>query len=150
MARPHSNIVTPQYLLEGALYALEQCGILLHDAITLYHDGAYPSAIVLAAFAREELGRFRILLDLRKEVLGGQRKLTTKDIQKECEDHVRKQEWGQLSTTIISLNDSATSPTRPLWTCTAQSRLMRCKKSPNRSWVSNPLLTRLSVESQLL
>lgn len=106
MARPHSNIVTPQYLLEGALYALEQCGILLHDAVTLYRDGAYPSAIVLAVFAREELGRFRILLGLRKDVISGQRKLTTKDIQKECEDHVRKQEWGQLSTTIFSLNDS--------------------------------------------
>lgn len=78
----------------------------MHDAITLYRDGSYSSAIVLAVFAREELGRFRILLDLRKYVVGGQRKFTTKDIQRECEDHVKKQEWGQLSATIISLNDS--------------------------------------------
>ena len=63
--------VTPQYLLEGAVYALEQCGLLLRDANLLYQNGSHASAVALAAFAREELGRWRILFELRKKVLGG-------------------------------------------------------------------------------
>jgi len=50
------------------MYALEQCAILLHDAVILYNNKAYSNAIVLAAFAREELGRSRILCDLRKKL----------------------------------------------------------------------------------
>jgi hypothetical protein len=87
---------TPQYLLEGAAYALEQCGLLLRDANTLYRSGSYSSAVALALFAREELGRYRILLDLRKKVLGGYH-LTTQEIQKRCKPHERKQEAGMLS-----------------------------------------------------
>jgi AbiV family abortive infection protein len=65
--------VSPQYLLEGAAYALEQCGLLLRDANLLYRSGSYASAVALAAFAREELGRWKILRDLRKKVLHGDR-----------------------------------------------------------------------------
>jgi hypothetical protein len=35
--------VTPEYLLEGAVYALEQCGLLLGDANVLYRNGSYRS-----------------------------------------------------------------------------------------------------------
>jgi AbiV len=63
--------ITPQYLLEGAVYALEQCGLLLRDANLLYRSGSYATAVALAAFAREEQGRWRILLELRREVLDG-------------------------------------------------------------------------------
>ena len=45
--------VAPRYLLEGAAYALEQCGLLLRDAIVLYRNGSYSSAVALAALARE-------------------------------------------------------------------------------------------------
>ena len=48
--------VTPEYLLEGAAYALEQCGLLLRDANLLYQSGSYASVIALAAFAQEEKG----------------------------------------------------------------------------------------------
>jgi AbiV family abortive infection protein len=88
--------VTPKYLLEGAAYALEQCGLLLRDANTLYRSGSYSSAVALALFAREELGRYRILLDLRKKVLGGYH-LTTQEIRERCKHHERKQEAGMLS-----------------------------------------------------
>src|SRR5947199_10607827 len=88
--------VTPQYLLEGAVYALEQCGLLLRDANLLYQNGSHASAVALAAFAREELGRWRILLELRKKVLGGDN-VTIKEIQSRCGDHVRKQEAGVMS-----------------------------------------------------
>jgi hypothetical protein len=66
-----SASATPQYLLEGAVYALEQCGLLLRDATLLYRNDSCASAVALAAFAREELGRWKILLTLREEVIGG-------------------------------------------------------------------------------
>ena len=47
----------PQYILQGAAYALEQCGLLLRDANLLYRNDAHANAVVLTAFAREELGR---------------------------------------------------------------------------------------------
>src|SRR5215831_8234472 len=40
--------VTPEYLLEGAAYALEQCGLLLRDANLLYQSGSYVSAVALS------------------------------------------------------------------------------------------------------
>jgi AbiV family abortive infection protein len=94
-----SSLVTPQYLLEGAALALEQCGILLRDANILYRTGSYANTVVLAAFAREELGRSTILFDLRKEVLGGMN-FTKKEIRERCDDHVTKQQAGMLSTTM--------------------------------------------------
>ena len=97
-------MITPQYLLEGTMYALEQCGILLRDAETLYNKKAYSNAIVLAAFAREELGRSRILCDLRKRVIDGE-SVTVEDIRKKYTDHVEKQKWGQLSTVQRASDD---------------------------------------------
>jgi len=88
--------VTPEYLLKGAAYALEQCGLLLRDANVLYRNGSYASAVALAAFAKEELGRWTILRKLRTDVLGGKR-LTIKDIQDACGDHESKQRAGALS-----------------------------------------------------
>jgi AbiV family abortive infection protein len=88
--------VTPQYLLEGAVYALEQCGLLLRDANSLYRNGSYASAVAIVLFAREELGRYRILLDLRTKVIAGDH-FTIREIQNHCRDHVTKQEAGMLS-----------------------------------------------------
>ena len=50
--------VTPEFLVKGAVYSLEQCGVLLRDAALLYRDEAYASAVVLTAFAREALGQW--------------------------------------------------------------------------------------------
>ena len=91
--------VTREYLLEGAAYGLEQCGLLLRDANVLYRNGSYSSAVVLAKFASEALGQWKTLRSLRTEVLGGKR-LTITDIQNACRDHERKQKAGALSTTI--------------------------------------------------
>jgi AbiV family abortive infection protein len=63
--------VTSAYLLQGAVLALEQCGHLLHDANWVYRSDSYATAVVLAAFAREELGRAGILFDLRAKVVAG-------------------------------------------------------------------------------
>jgi AbiV family abortive infection protein len=80
------------------MYSLEQCGILLRDAVGLFKSRSYANAIVLAAFAREELGRASILQDLRAEVLGDTT-VTLKQIKERCGDHVTKQTRGQLSIT---------------------------------------------------
>jgi AbiV family abortive infection protein len=97
--------VTPEYLLKGAAYALEQCGLLLRDANLLYRNGSYANAVVLAAFAREALGQWEILRKLRKQVLAGGT-ITIKDIQDACRDHVDRQRAGALSTGMMADNDT--------------------------------------------
>jgi AbiV family abortive infection protein len=97
--------VSHKYLLEGAAYALEQCGLLLGDANVLYRNGSYASAVALAAFAREELGRWKMLHDLRRKVISGD-SVTIKEIQTRCGDHVRKQEAGVMSTVTRTDRDS--------------------------------------------
>src|SRR5262249_36966893 len=92
--------VSPRYLLEGAAYALEQCGLLLRDANLLYRSSSYASAVALAAFAQEELGRWKMLHELRRKVLGGD-SVTIKQIQTRCGDHVRKQEAGVMSVGVV-------------------------------------------------
>lgn len=89
-------VLDERYLLEGAWYATEQCGLLLRDAVLLYGGDRYGTAVGLAMFAREELGRARILLRLADEVRGG-RPLTLEELENEVEDHVEKQTAAQLS-----------------------------------------------------
>jgi AbiV family abortive infection protein len=100
-----SASVTPEYLLEGAAYALEQCGLLLRDANLLYRNGSYASAMVLGLFAQEELGRWKILRGLRRKVVDGER-LTVKEIQDRCGDHVSRQRAGMMSTTMRADRDT--------------------------------------------
>ncbi len=88
-----------QHILHGAAYALEQCGLLLRDANVLYRNKSYASALVLTAFAREELGRYRILLDLWRRAFAGET-LNVTQIRDACEDHVFKQRAGMLSLTM--------------------------------------------------
>jgi AbiV family abortive infection protein len=101
-----SQNVSPQYLLEGAAYALEQCGLLLRDANTLYRAKAYASAVVMVAFAREELGKWKLLLELRKDVVGGKKQVAVDDIKKALDDHVVKQAAAMLSVTLRANQDS--------------------------------------------
>jgi AbiV family abortive infection protein len=100
-----SRLVTSQSLLHGAVYSLEQCGLLLRDAILLYDKGSYATALALAAFAREELGRWLILLELHTQVVAGKR-LSVKDVETECDDHVSKQRAGMTSLTQYADNNS--------------------------------------------
>jgi hypothetical protein len=64
-------MVTAQFLLEGSVYALEQCGLLLRDATALYKAGSYPSAVLIAGLAHESLDRAVRLRGLRERVLRG-------------------------------------------------------------------------------
>jgi AbiV family abortive infection protein len=99
------DTVTPDYLLKGAVYSLEQCGVLLRDATLLHRTGGYASGVVLAAYAREALGQWKILLALRKEVIGG-KTFTIPEIKNRCSNHVRKQKAGMLSITMRAARDS--------------------------------------------
>jgi AbiV family abortive infection protein len=100
-----SRSVTAQSLLHGAVYSLEHCGLLLGDAKLLYENGSYATALAVGAFAREDLGRWRVLLELRKRVLAGE-SFTIEDVKTACDDHVRKQEAGMTSLTLRANNDS--------------------------------------------
>ena len=59
----------------------------------------------LAAFAQEELGRWKMLRALRKKVLDGDH-LTVEQVRTRCGDHVRKQEAGVMSTVMRTDKDS--------------------------------------------
>jgi AbiV family abortive infection protein len=91
-------VVTADFLLKGYALALEQCGLLLRDAVQLYRIKSYANAVVLAAFAREELGRSQILLGLWRKRLGGS-PVTIGDIENACDIPVEKQKAGMLSMT---------------------------------------------------
>jgi AbiV family abortive infection protein len=93
------TVVTEQFLREGAIAALEQCGLLLHDAVALYERGSYATAVSIAAHGREELGRARILDELGERVASGQQ-ITLDDINRACSDHIEKQRRGQLSVVL--------------------------------------------------
>jgi len=91
--------VTEGCLLEGAAYSLEQCGLLLRDASTLYRAGSYATAVVLASLAREESGKWKMLIDLRKEVLKG-KEVAVEDLQRMFRSHEAKQAAGLASITM--------------------------------------------------
>jgi len=92
--------VSTVVLLKGAWYALEQCGILLRDARVLFHAKAYASAVALAMVGREELGKFRMLLEESSKAEATGNLPTVEAIQTACEDHVDKQRRAMLSLTF--------------------------------------------------
>ena len=90
--------MTAQFFLEGVIFSLEQCGVHLRDAVTLFEKGGYSNAIVLATYAIEEIGRSESCRDLRKKVLRGET-VSPGDYSRECENHIEKQKRGLISTT---------------------------------------------------
>jgi AbiV family abortive infection protein len=92
--------LAPDFLVEGSVHALEQCGLLLTAAAALIEQRLYPTAVGLALLALEELGRHRILLrDLWPRSVSGTT-VTLEDVERACQaDHVAKQRHGQSSLT---------------------------------------------------
>src|SRR5207244_861018 len=62
-------------------------------------------ALAVGALAREDLGCWRMLLELRKRALAGE-SLTVENVKTACDDHVRKQEAGMTSLTMRADNES--------------------------------------------
>lgn len=91
--------VTEQTLLEGSWYALEQAGRLLRSATSIFESGDFSTALAVAMFGREELGRSRLLRECSREVHDG-KPLQAHEITKRCEDHVRKQAASAFGTTL--------------------------------------------------
>ncbi|MCU1340291.1 MAG: AbiV [Bryobacterales bacterium] len=106
MTRQKMDSATSDYLLRGTVFALEQCGLLLRDARVLCEAGSYASAVVLAAFAREELGRYKILRGLWKRTMAGE-SFSVKQINKKCEQHVEKQKKAMFS--VVQRTDNSTA-----------------------------------------
>ena len=80
--------------LPGSLGALEQAGILVNDVAALLESKRYPTAAAIALFAREEIGRHRIILDFWRRSIGGAC-ITTEQVKNACEDnHFAKQRRG--------------------------------------------------------
>jgi AbiV family abortive infection protein len=86
-------------LLYGAMYAMEQAGLLLHDAVGLYEGGRYSSAIALAVFAREEIGRAGILQEKWREALTAG-PVPADSVIEACYDHVEKLGRGQAGVAL--------------------------------------------------
>lgn len=93
------QMVSEAVLLEGSWYALEQAGRLLHAAVGVYDGGDPGTALALAMFGREELGRSRILRTLADDVAAGAF-FGTAEVNRRCKDHVDKQRAGALGTTL--------------------------------------------------
>jgi AbiV family abortive infection protein len=81
--------ISEQTLLEGSWHAVVQAGRLLHSAVLLFDSGDASSALVLAMFGREELGRSRLLRTCAGEVNAGQL-YTPSEIAAKCDDHVEE------------------------------------------------------------
>jgi len=88
--------VTEQFLLEGAWHALDQAGRLLCSASILFDGGDSSTALAIAMFGREELGRSKLLRDCAREVRGGS-DISAQEVTRCTDDHVKKQAAASLS-----------------------------------------------------
>lgn len=89
-------MVTTNTLVQGVWFAMEQAGRLLRSAVCLYDARDFGSAVALAMFAHEELGRSRILLDLAVDGNRGSA-IDAKQLRKACNEHIEKQRRGAFS-----------------------------------------------------
>ncbi len=90
-------MITARVLLEGSWYCLEQCGILLRDAVILHDRGSLSTAIGLAMLAREEMGKARILLGLWRDAENQGRGVAADELRDKLDDHEAKQQMAQVS-----------------------------------------------------
>jgi AbiV family abortive infection protein len=112
--------------------------LLLRDAVLLYKNKSYSNAVVLAAFAREELGRSQILLGLWRQRIGGAL-VTIGDIENTCDNHVEKQKAGTLSMTMradrnTGLGKTLTDRTTPP---PAEPKIQGCRCNPEADRQAN-------------
>jgi AbiV family abortive infection protein len=98
---PHVVPVSARFLLEGFWHSVEQCGRLLHSAVTVYNAGDYSTGAGLALLAREELGKGRILRGMWEQEQAG-KVIEIADVRAALEDHEDKQAAAQLSNTLTA------------------------------------------------
>jgi AbiV family abortive infection protein len=93
-------------LLKGTWYSLEQCGRLLASAVALYREKDYSTAVGIAMFAREELGKHRLHRGGWKTAVDTGRLQSVEQVKKLCGDHIGKQKQGQMSVTLMPKSSS--------------------------------------------
>lgn len=96
--------LTEQQLLTGAWYSLEQAGILLTSAVSLYDARQWSTSIGVAMLGCEELGRFEILRALAKSTTT--KAVTVADVRSKCASHEGKQAEGIRYHVLRPRNDS--------------------------------------------
>ena len=89
-------------IMRGIWFSLEQCGHLLQDAVSLLREGRYATAVGLAMIARDELGKYKALLELWNRANAGAA-VTTRDLPR---DHVVRQKFAALSATLGEGDDA--------------------------------------------
>jgi len=94
-----ARLLNVEDLLHGEMFALEQAGNLLHDAVSLFKSDRFASAVALAVICREELGRAHIYAEMRKQVRGSPG-VSSKELLKRCTDHIDKLRRGQVEVSI--------------------------------------------------
>src|SRR5262245_14297854 len=99
-----AKFVTPDVMLTGAVFNLQQCGLFVRDAALLYESGSYAAAVIFAALALEALGKWKTLLRLCRDGFKGEQ-FTFEAVSDLLSDHEKMQEAGNLSTSMISHND---------------------------------------------
>ena len=92
-------MVTEQTLLEGSWYAIEQAGRLMQSAVTLFDAGDASTALAIAMFGREEIGRYELLRELAAEVKAG-KQISVDDVNVRCNDHEEKQRGSAAGTVL--------------------------------------------------
>jgi len=88
-------------IIEGAYYAMEQAGLLINDAASLYAQRRWPSSLVLAVFAMEELGKAEMLL-IRGIDAGTSGDKTRTDVMQGSATHTTKLKAGRGTTTVTT------------------------------------------------
>jgi AbiV family abortive infection protein len=93
-------MASPDSLLRGGWYALEQAGRLMKDAEVLFEAGSHSTAAGLALLSREELAKSRRLFALWMRTARGQQVTREQMIEDIDMDHVAKQRHGASSFTL--------------------------------------------------
>jgi AbiV family abortive infection protein len=99
------DVVSADVLLRGSLCALQQCGLILGDAVVLFRQERFSTATGLALHGHEELGRYKILLRFWEQSMSGS-PVTRHELRDACKEHVDKQQAGQLSQMFEGQTDS--------------------------------------------
>lgn len=93
-------------LVKGVWHSLYQSGRLISHACILFEANAYSSAVALALFGHEEMGRCRILQDLCIRCPEGHA-LSPEQLREACADHVEKQRRGSGGLVYRTTSDTA-------------------------------------------
>jgi AbiV family abortive infection protein len=115
-------------LLKGAWLARVQCGLLLRDAVALHEARGYASAVALALFAHEELGKSSMLLDFWTQARKTGGPPDSKAVICALKNHKEKQWHGMLTPPsdpdtdaliemMMNLPDRPTPEQDAAWTC---------------------------------